>query len=539
LIITIDDIDRLSNKEIIAVFQLVKSLADFPYTTYLLAFDYKIVTRALGKVQKCDGAKYLEKIVQVPFSIPLANSEDIYNMFKSEISRLMGDIEKESDRHYRYDTFWRGVKYYINTIRDSSRLINLLTLKYSIIKEEVNPIDLVGITCLEVFEPDIYLKLHLYEKVICGYKEIADDTTGKRKKEIERFWNDIFNDIPAESEGKKEAVKNILHFLFPQLGNVINASVSYDDIRIAKRISHTDSFKRYFSLALEKEAIPTKHLEWLVFNADNDSFIAEVDKINKDDKINALLKYIIEVSGKKEKSLPSKRLKLIFNCICKTLQNVDDNNYSAYVLFKKCSYLLLKNMNVDDCCSSLKNVINDPIVELSTISVLFKDLELNHNRFFEVRYDDNEQFLKLENILEIEKLFLKRTSVEIKERILDDDSFVLFINVIEKTENNDDKSSIISCIEKTDYGMINLISYATVYVISSNSANIDYNYIKTFTENTEFLTFDIETKKKIVAYLMLTERSDNEDTSSIERNLISEKEVIERLNAIENLGYIT
>lgn len=49
IIVAIDDIDRLSEEEIIAVFQLVKSLADFPNTIYLLAFDYKVVIQALKK----------------------------------------------------------------------------------------------------------------------------------------------------------------------------------------------------------------------------------------------------------------------------------------------------------------------------------------------------------------------------------------------------------------------------------------------------------------------------------------------------------
>lgn len=54
-IILIDDIDRLSNVEIQTAFKLVKSIADFPNTIYLLAFDYGIVTRALEEVQKDNG----------------------------------------------------------------------------------------------------------------------------------------------------------------------------------------------------------------------------------------------------------------------------------------------------------------------------------------------------------------------------------------------------------------------------------------------------------------------------------------------------
>ena len=54
IIVSIDDIDRLSEEEIISIFQLVKSLADFPNTVYLLAFDYDVVVLALSKVQYGD-----------------------------------------------------------------------------------------------------------------------------------------------------------------------------------------------------------------------------------------------------------------------------------------------------------------------------------------------------------------------------------------------------------------------------------------------------------------------------------------------------
>lgn len=57
VIVSIDDIDRLTEEEIISVFQLVKALADFPNTIYILAFDYNVVVRALSKVQHPDMAK--------------------------------------------------------------------------------------------------------------------------------------------------------------------------------------------------------------------------------------------------------------------------------------------------------------------------------------------------------------------------------------------------------------------------------------------------------------------------------------------------
>ena len=71
-IVVIDDIDRLNNSQIRAIFQLINTVAGFPNMIYLLSFDREVVTRALQEEQNCNGEEYLEKIIQVPFDIPEA-----------------------------------------------------------------------------------------------------------------------------------------------------------------------------------------------------------------------------------------------------------------------------------------------------------------------------------------------------------------------------------------------------------------------------------------------------------------------------------
>ena len=99
IIIIIDDIDRLNNEQIVEVFRLVNSLADFPYMMYILSFDKEIVSRALSKEQNCNGEEYLEKIIQVPFDIPVASKATILEIFNNKIIDIVGkelfDYEQE------------------------------------------------------------------------------------------------------------------------------------------------------------------------------------------------------------------------------------------------------------------------------------------------------------------------------------------------------------------------------------------------------------------------------------------------------------
>ncbi|MDD3654710.1 MAG: P-loop NTPase fold protein [Desulfotomaculaceae bacterium] len=56
--------DRLSTDEIVSIFRVIKAVANFPRTSYLIAFDKDVVVRALKRVQRVPGDNYLEKIIQ-------------------------------------------------------------------------------------------------------------------------------------------------------------------------------------------------------------------------------------------------------------------------------------------------------------------------------------------------------------------------------------------------------------------------------------------------------------------------------------------
>ena len=169
IIVTIDDIDRLSEEEIIGIFQLVKALADFPNTTYLLAFDYNVVVQALGNVQHGDGKEYLEKIVQVPFEIPAPSMTSIHNTLFQKLDAILGVIPEERwNKAVWAELFHYGLKPYIKSIRDVIRYTNVFMLKYELLKDETDPVDLLGLTALQVFEPTVYSRLPHYKDTLCG-----------------------------------------------------------------------------------------------------------------------------------------------------------------------------------------------------------------------------------------------------------------------------------------------------------------------------------------------------------------------------------
>lgn len=187
IIVFIDDIDRLTNEEIFLIFQLVKSIADFPNTIYLLAFDRQIVINALEQVQGDNGFSYLEKIINVPFELPMTNRYEMEYFLKFKIySIVLGrsitykdmaenmsglhpdyrDINLHLDKKFHDSS--HHIRYYLKNFRDVSRVSNAFALKYSVLKNKVNLEDLVLITIIQVFEPTVYDNLFAYEELFCG-----------------------------------------------------------------------------------------------------------------------------------------------------------------------------------------------------------------------------------------------------------------------------------------------------------------------------------------------------------------------------------
>ena len=132
IIVVIDDIDRLNNSQIRAIFQLVNSLAGFPNMIYLLAFDREIVVRALQEEQKCDGEEYLEKIIQVPFDIPEADKTLVNAVFFERLTNIIFAEQYNLDHEYWGMVFQTCISPYIVNIRDVNRVLNAFEFKYNL-----------------------------------------------------------------------------------------------------------------------------------------------------------------------------------------------------------------------------------------------------------------------------------------------------------------------------------------------------------------------------------------------------------------------
>jgi len=287
IIVVIDDIDRLNNTEIRQIFQLIKSLGDFPNTIYLLAFDKNVVINALEKVQEGSGLEYLKKVVQIPFEIPLISKQEVERLLFSQLDELIKDIPKNKwDQTYWGNIYHSGLKYFFRNIRDVTRYINSLRFSFEMVKGEVNAIDFLAITGIQVFIPEVYYGIRDNKDIFSGvYSDHrrSDVTKEQDKKRCDEI-------ISRVNEPPQELLKDFLKRLFPKLESIYgNISYSYDYLdswRRDCRICSPDIFDVFFRLSIARGEISQKEIETILSLGNNpDSFAEALLKLNEDERI--------------------------------------------------------------------------------------------------------------------------------------------------------------------------------------------------------------------------------------------------------------
>jgi len=118
-LIIIDDIDRLSPDEALAIFRMVKSVGRLPNVMYLLVFDRELAENVVRERYPSEGPHYLEKIIQAGFELPMPLRTDLNRAILTSINTICGD---PGEAHHRrlLNLFHDVVAPYLTTPRDTT-----------------------------------------------------------------------------------------------------------------------------------------------------------------------------------------------------------------------------------------------------------------------------------------------------------------------------------------------------------------------------------------------------------------------------------
>jgi len=241
---------------------------DFPNLTYLLLCDRTIVETNISKVLNVSGRDYLEKMVQVPFDVPMIDPERVHQVLFQRLNSILsveGALKRFSEKRWA-NVFLSGLRPYFATLRDVNRFISTLAFQFSSFSAgdvfEVNPVDLIALEVIRLREPDVYKALQSSKELLTTAKSDRATADGVTKS--------VLSIIERGSENHRPELQELIKHLFPTVEWTFEGSRYaeeygqewYRDLRVCS----AKMFDRYFRLAVSENELSQRDIENLLQN---------------------------------------------------------------------------------------------------------------------------------------------------------------------------------------------------------------------------------------------------------------------------------
>ena len=252
ILIVLDDIDRLNKQEIRYTLQLVKANADFPNIIYLLLAQKKTVVDALEEIAPGNALAYLEKIIQVSFDVPTVNRNQLQTLFFNGLNELLNapQMEKRFSSPYWSSVFPHLFPLFRN-LRDLNRFLGALAFHIQLFLNgdtfEVNPVDLIALEAIRLFEPELYHQIPTEKEVLTAFPR------WKHQKHEEDDKRRIEHLLSLTSAANRESIRQLVAAVFPPSNLRQGLPVHGGDVESRwfqqLRVCSYQAFDRYFQFA--------------------------------------------------------------------------------------------------------------------------------------------------------------------------------------------------------------------------------------------------------------------------------------------------
>lgn len=303
IVVVIDDIDRLDQRDTKLIFKLVKLTANFPNTIFILSYSREQVEKRISdKDAGIDGGDYLRKIVQVSFTLPLPDQQELrgilFKYLDETIKKLYPneDVLKDKSEESRWsDLLYHGFGDLFTTVRDINRYISSLRLNWPIVGTvNVNKTDFLGIEAVWVFAPRFYNAIPANEDIfIQSRKSRMSAHFSSESKEAEmrrKRLQDLLNELVHSKE--REYIEAICTQLFPQISQFGHGSEEAQERE--KMIAHPERFKFYFQLGIPSGEVSETQVQTVIDAAgDKESFKVAILQAKENNYLRKLLRRLI------------------------------------------------------------------------------------------------------------------------------------------------------------------------------------------------------------------------------------------------------
>lgn len=364
ILVIIDDVDRLTGEEIRQLFQLIKAVADFPNTIYLLAFDRLLIEKALESFQYGSKTRYLEKIVQLEFEVPNPSRSKLTSELRSGINDMIKNIPSEKNERKRWDKVIYGpLPVLFRNIRDIKRFLNSANFIYPIVQNEVSSVDVLIVEAIHVFAPDLYKIIRDNKEYLCLNLDPTIESSHNNEKDE---WIKKFREMTLLQFSKE--IKELIILLFPAIDSDFHRDSRSDGFweiwENNKRVCFYSYFEFYFKGTVAEGEISSKEMDNIIKElVGYNNLVLILKNYMNDGRMNKLLSKI-ENYFKQNKNRQSacNFISAVFevgNSIPSKPIGTSDMVYPLYLHINKTLYFILKIFDA----SERKKLLNDAIVQ--------------------------------------------------------------------------------------------------------------------------------------------------------------------------------
>ena len=540
IVVIIDDIDRLTNTQIRDIFQLVKQVGNFPNIIYVLSMDREVVCRALECVHNIDGAKYLEKIVQIPFEIPALLKPRLRELFLTKLENTIKAISDNPkiDQSYWSEVFTKCIEPYIETLRDVNRVINTFQFRYKILYAETAFEDMVALTTIEVLEPQLYQWIGRNKDLLCSTYSHSFSALFRDKSD---YRTSIYEELKKLGINTDIGIK-FLSTLFPVFANDIDERdyrYTESNIRETMRVAQEERFDSYFMFDLREIPVTRYVINDCINKMALNDLITTITVINNDGNI----EYFIDELRSLVDTIPEKRLGLLSSVILNVLHKFSQNSQfymlSAYTKAEFLVYDIISKINDEnERYNLIKSVLeNIDKEQIGTLASFINRIELSYGRLAGKEEHIEKQLITLQHLIDIELIYVSKINeITQSEVIIDIRNFYMAFYLWECLDK-DRAQNYLDNILKEDNNILKFIcAIASKWTSDNNTSGWDFPLDKYLTyiskdaiyekiqefDKRQLDTFTLENQIKLASFVLNYERSDHHN--------VNEKEAMKRVN---------
>ena len=289
IVVIIDDIDRLTPVETFQVLRLVKAVADFPSTSFLLAFDPKYLTSVLDKNDIINSHEYINKIIQLRVPLPVISEKGMNELASLELENLnqinlTKHFEQDQERlSWIYHMYF---KHLIKNPRELKRCFNHLRFVLEQIEGQVCFSDLFSLSIIATKANAIYEHIKCTPEAYIGKRFENDGLMMDKASDVAKKFESERDDLLGNFNASDQALMSgLIGDIFPLINGDRYSHYSVSDGDAAGRVSSPQRLYVAFHYKTPIGYISDKDiLEFINGDVDRIEFINELLNDDADER---------------------------------------------------------------------------------------------------------------------------------------------------------------------------------------------------------------------------------------------------------------